>query len=294
MGYPMVENLAGRLIATPKGLMEATAPEAANYFTPCEDPMFYEVVRLIGGLPLFWDDHCRRLRASIGGSFAIDTDRLLRDSLRLIDALGEPFHSANLRLVLSAGDTVIHLSQAYYPTARQFADGVPVTLLRRERKTPNIKTIDPDYKDAVAAGFAAGGPFGQPIELLLVNRNGQVTEGSRSNVFFIRGNTVLTAPDDLILLGITRRHVFSAIKTAGATLKKELLTVGQIESGEVEAAFLTGSPIDILPISAIGETRLQSAGHPLITAIHEAYQAIARADLARRKIQTAIKEEQKP
>lgn len=294
MGYPMVENLAGHLIATPAGLLDAASPESAGYFTPCDKPMFYEVVRLVEGQPLFWDDHCQRLRSSVGDQFALDTDHLLRDSRRLIDALGDQARQANLRLVLTADDHVIHLSPTYYPTPEQFAAGVPVTLLHQERKTPNIKTIDPDYKAAVAAGFAAGGPYGAPFELLLVNRQGQITEGSRSNVFFVRGNTVISAPDELILLGITRRHVISAIRTAGARLEIGLLPVEAIESGAVDAAFLTGSPIDILPISAIGATRLPSAGNPLITAIHEAYQAIVRADLDSRKKQTAssqVKEE---
>ena len=290
----MVENLSGHQIATPLGLLDAASSEAGAYFLSCDEPMFYEVIRLIDGQPLFWDDHCMRLQASVDNRFPIDTDQLLRQSQLLIAALGETGSKAHLRLVVREEDFVIHLSPAYYPTAEQFAAGVPVTLLRQERKTPNIKTIDPDYKSAVAAGFAAGGPLGPPFELLLVNRQEQITEGSRSNVFFIRGNTVLTAPDDLILLGITRRYVSSAIEASGATLVTGMVTPGEIEAGTVEAAFLTGSPIDILPVSSIGKTRLQSAGHPLILAIHEAYQAILRADLARRKIQSPIKEEYQP
>ncbi len=291
MGYPMIENLTGHLVATPEGLLDTALPEAARYFAECDKPMFYEVVRLVDGLPLFWDDHCRRLRASVGDRFPVDTNLLLERVRALVAALGEVHDTVNLRLVMHQDDFVIHLSPAYYPSADQFATGVPVTLLHQERKTPNIKTIDPDYKAAVARGFASDGPYGPPFELLLVDRHGHITEGSRSNVFFIRAGKVLTAPDEFILLGITRRHVFSAIRTAHATLETGLVHVDELASGAVDAAFLTGSPIDILPISAIGATRLASAGHPLITAIHEAYQAIVRADLALRKIQPTSKEE---
>jgi branched-chain amino acid aminotransferase len=280
MGYPMVEILAGSLIATPQGLLNPASPDAANYFTNCDEPVFYEVIRLIDGEPLFWDDHCLRLQKSIAGRFPIDPNRLLKESHDLIRALGPEFNFTNLRLVLQDGDYVIHLSPAYYPTAEQFTAGVAVNLLHRERKTPNIKMIDPEYKMAVADGFAAQSPNHQPFELLLVNQAGQITEGSRSNVFFIQGNAVLTAPDELILCGITRRHVFAAIVAAGAAIQFQLLTVDQIESGAVDGAFLTGSPIDILPITMIGNTRLQSAGHPLILAINEAYQTIVRSNLA--------------
>lgn len=287
MGYPMVEILAGSLIATPKGLLNAASPNAANYFVPCDEPVFYEVIRLIDGEPLFWDDHCQRLQESIAGRFPIDPDRLFKESHDLINASGHEFSGTNLRLVLKDGDYVIHLSPAYYPTAEQFTTGVSVNLLHRERKTPNIKMIDPEYKAAVADGFAAQNPNRQPFELLLVNRVGQITEGSRSNVFFIQGNTVLTAPDELILRGITRRHVFAAIAAAGAAIQVRLITVAQIELGAVDGAFLTGSPIDILPIAMIGATRLESAGHPLILAINEAYQAIVRSNLAAQIAKTA-------
>lgn len=282
MGYPMVESPAGHLIITPAGLTDISSPAAAPYFQPTGRAMYYEVVRLVGGQPLFWDDHASRLLASVAGAFPVDPARLLAESRQLIAAAGEAFNTANLRLVLTGDDHVIHLSPSYYPTPEQFAHGVPTGCLYRERRTPNIKTVDPDYKAAVAAGFDQLRPFGRPFELLLVNRDGFITEGSRSNVFFIQGNAILTAPDALILRGITRRHVTDAIREAGAELVTAMLSVGQIRAGAAEAAFLTGSPIDILPIAAIEETKLASAGHPLIQAIHEAYQAIVRADLAQR------------
>lgn len=282
MGYPMVENPAGHLIVTPTGLIELASPEAAACLQPVSRPMFYEVIRLADGQPLFWDDHVRRMLASVDNAFPVDPERMLAESRRLIAASGDACAQANLRIVLSPDDYVIHLSPSYYPSPDQFDNGVPTGLLHRERLTPNIKTVDPAYKAAVAAGFAQPRPFGSPFELLLVNRDGKVTEGSRTNVFFIRENTILTAPDELILLGITRRHVSDAIQTAGARLETAMLSVEEIRAGVAEAAFLTGSPIDILPIAMIEETRLESAGHPLIRAVHEAYQAIVRADLAER------------
>ena len=282
MGYPMVENPAGHLIITPAGLIDVASPEAAAYLQPTGRPMFYEVVRLVDGQPLFWDDHASRIQNSVARAFPVDTERLLAGCRQLVAAAGDGFQSANLRIVLTENDYVIHLSPSYYPTPEQFDHGVPTGLLRRERLSPNIKTVDSEYKAAVAAGFELPRPFGRAFELLLVNRDGLVTEGSRANVFFIQGRRILTAPDELILLGITRRYVADAIRTAGAELVTAMLSVEQIQSGAAEAAFLTGSPIDILPIAAIEETRLKSAGHPLILAVHQAYQAIVRADLAHR------------
>ncbi len=67
-----------------------------------------------------------------------------------------------------------------------------------ERDNPNVKIIKADYKEAVADGFARNNKFGRPFELLLADQKGLLTEGSRSNLFFIRDNQVITAPDERI------------------------------------------------------------------------------------------------
>ncbi|NLC83451.1 MAG: aminotransferase class IV [Ruminococcaceae bacterium] len=284
MAFPMIDQPAGNLVITPAGLTTLISEGAAPYLQPTDRQLFYEVVRLVEGLPLFWDDHVRRLQTSVAEQFTIDPDRLLSDSLRLVQAAGQEFSQTNLRIVVTENDFVIHLSPSYYPTAEQFARGVPTAYLQRERLNPNIKTVDAAYKTAVAEGFAKERPGGRPFELLLVNRDGMITEGSRSNVFFIQDNRIITAPAELILLGITRYHVADAIKATGAELVTGLVSTAQIAAGEVQAAFLTGSPIDILPISRIEDTQLDSAGQPLIKAVHNAYQAIVRADLEKRRL----------
>jgi len=284
VAFPMIDQPAGNLVITPAGLTVLNSEAAAPYLQPTDRQLFYEVVRLVEGLPLFWDDHVGRLQTSVAEQFTIDPDRLLNDSLKLVQAAGQEFSQANLRIVVTENDFVIHLSPSYYPTPEQFACGVPTAYLQRERLNPNIKTVDAAYKAAVAEGFAQERPSGRPFELLLVNSEGMITEGSRSNVFFIQGNKIITAPAELILLGITRYHVVDAIKATGAELVTGLVSTAQIAAGEVEAAFLTGSPIDILPISRIEDTQLESAGQPLIKAVHDAYQAIVRADLEQRRL----------
>ena len=131
-----------------------------------------------------------------------------------------------------------------------------------------------DYKAAVAQAFSREGPYGRPFELLLADRQGYLTEGSRSNLFFIRGNNVLSAPDSRILKGITRQYVIEAMSRAGAVLTETMITRTELTDNPPQAAFLSGSPIDLLPISSIESTRIPSAGHPLFLRINEAYQQI--------------------
>lgn len=271
MAYPMIDELAGRYISVQGHLVLADDSASAYLFQLANTTMFYEVVRVVRGIPLFWEDHLARLERSIGSVLPIPGS-LYAECLSLIAANG--LSEANLRLVLTDGLRVIHLTPTYYPSPDMVNQGVPTGILTWEREDPNKKIIRSDYKDAVAAGFAQPGAFGPCFELLLADRQGRLTEGSRSNLFFIRGGQVLTAPDDCVLLGITRQYVHQALQAAGAELAEGLLTIEDIRNGGCEAAFLSASPIDLLPVSAIGDIRLDSANHPLFRRINAAYQQI--------------------
>ncbi|NCA97859.1 MAG: hypothetical protein EOM70_00625 [Clostridia bacterium] len=273
LAYPIIDSLTGAWIHVDGQKVAATDSDAQFCFAPTEEKMFYEVIRVEEQTPLFWEDHLERLRQSIAGQFAIP-DRLYQDSLALIRA--NRVEQSNLRLVLTRQHTILHQIPSYYPTPEQMQQGVPTGILNWERENPNVKMINSDYKTAVADRFAAGGPFGPLFELLLADRNGDLTEGSRSNLFFIRGNDVCTAPDSRILKGITRKYVTSAIAAAGGELVENMLTYQDIIAGAVDAAFLSGSPIDLLPIAAIEDIELPSACNPLFVRINQAYQQIVR------------------
>jgi branched-chain amino acid aminotransferase len=274
MPYPMIDEWTGRWVMVQGCLLTADDPAAVGCFEPVDTPMFYEVIRVTRQVPLFWEDHLARLTASAGGQLAIP-ESLAADGRRLIDANGLP--ESNLRIVLTPGLTVIHQAPSYYPSAETRRAGIATGILAWERPDPNTKVIRSDYKSAVAARFAASGPFGRYFELLLADRAGFLTEGSRSNLFFIRRHEVLTAPDDRILRGITRQYVRQALEMAGIALRVDMLDLGEIRRGACQAAFLTGSPIDIVPIRAIEDIELPSSGDPDLLRIQAAYGQIVDA-----------------
>lgn len=271
MPYPIIDDLAGAWVIDRGSLLQADSPAAAGLFLPTGSRMFYEVIRVVRGIPLFWEDHLARLCLSAGGSMDIPSS-LYADSRRLIDANG--LAEVNLRIVLLAGQAVLHLTPSAYPSPELFRTGVPAGILAWERENPNVKLVRSDYKAAVAARFAEPGPFGRYYELLLADRQGYLTEGSRSNLFFIRQNQVLTAPDDRILKGITRRHILAAIASAGCGLAEELTTLAEIRRDSCDAAFLSSSPFDILPLSSIEDVKLRSAENQLLQKIDQAYRLI--------------------
>jgi branched-chain amino acid aminotransferase len=87
------------------------------------------------------------------------------------------------------------------------------------------------------------------FEVLLLDHLGKITEGSRSNVFFVAGNKLVTSPSNKVLLGITRQKTIQL----AAELNIEVLEreVNFRELKAFEAAFLTGTSPKILPVAKI-------------------------------------------
>ncbi len=271
MSYPYIDENTGDWLFADGRLCRADSAEAGAFFRPSDERMYYEVIRVQDGIPLFWEDHAARLVLSVAGAFPLNTSALHREALRLLSVSGR--HPSNLRIVVTARHAVLHLGPYYYPSEDMVRSGVACGILDWERETPNIKTVREDYKREVAEAFAAGGPGGRPFEVLLADREGRFTEGSRSNLFFVKDSTIYSAPDDRILLGITRRYVQRAVADAGFRLQTAMFTMADLQAGSATAAFLTGSPIDVLPIARIGELFLD-ASDPVVRAVRQRYLAL--------------------
>ncbi|WP_443110713.1 aminotransferase class IV [Caloramator sp. mosi_1] len=84
---------------------------------------------------------------------------------------------------------------------------------------------------------------------MLVNNFDEITEGSRSNIFFIKGSKLYTAPKEDVLVGITRIKVIEIANKLGFEVVEDKIKVSQIS--EFEACFLTGTSPKVLPISYI-------------------------------------------
>lgn len=283
MAYPIIDALAGRMISVDGKLIAADAPAAGITYQPTDEKMVYEVIRVVRGVPLFWEDHLNRLTRSVRGELTVP-DSLYDECRQLI--LTNALPAANLRIVLTKNLRALHLTPSYYPDDRQIRHGVPTGLLSWERQEPNIKIIRSDYKKAVAERFAEPGPYGTCFELLLADQAGCLTEGSRSNLFFLLGDQVLTAPDSKILIGITRRYVQQSIASAGLTLATRMLSLDDVrtmrDQGIPVSAFLSGSPIDLIPISAIEDIQLDSAADPYFRKLRDAYMTIVNAYIGSR------------
>ncbi len=273
-----IEN-TGRMVIYDHKLMGITdnlIRETENFG---DGRIVYEVIRCIGGIPLFLEDHLDRLSSSFSAirpGADPETEALKSDIRSLI--LSEGITDGNIKIVLCEGMSFVFPSAFYYPPETAYMSGVYIGLTEWERQSPNVKMIVDGYKKKVSDKLSSSGPKGSYFETLLVSSDGRVTEGSRSNVFFYDGNEILTAPDHVILKGITRKYVIEAITAAGHAIRYECCEASQIGK-RYKSAFLSGTSIGVLPVSAVEDTILSSARDPAIKGIRREYEAIVSSYL---------------
>ncbi len=242
----------------------------------------YEVLRVIRGVPLFFEDHFERMIgtiATIGMSSAIKdggstdgkgiiTAGQLKENIMKLLAANEADY-CNVKIIISETDgrlgQMLYISKSHYPSKEEADTGVKTGLLQIERHNPNAKLINQAYIDAVAAKKKEDDYF----ELILVDNNDRITEGSKSNAFFVRDGSIFTAPGEFVLKGITRKYVFEACRRAGYTVIEQFVSAEDLP--EVEAAFLSGTSIKVLPINKIDRLVLNSSDNLAIAAVRLEY-----------------------
>jgi len=244
----------------------------------------YEVIKVVSGIPLFLEKHMERLEASarlINYSVTNISNNILKSITELIKANNSP--EKNMKIIVYNMENAIPDFMAYfirssYPTSEQYETGVHGILLKEERSNPNAKVVNSGYKERVAAALAEAKAY----EALLVNREGEITEGSRSNIFFVRNGKVLTAPKGNVLIGITRVYVFELCKNLGIEIIEEPISVSML--GEMDGVFMTGTSPKILPISTIGDMSFNSSKNPVIKALIKSYNDVVEKYIKEKSI----------
>jgi len=212
----------------------------------------YEVVRIIGGVALFLEDHYQRLVNSIelqGLEFRITLSEF-GQQIDLLIAVNKQ-NEGNVKFVCFVSDNKTRWALRFiphsYPSADDYKNGVSAELLFGERANPNAKVIQSELREAANKAIAEKNVY----EVLLVNQEGKITEGSRSNVFFVKSGIFYTAPVSLILAGITRQKVIECIGKLSFNLVEKAISMEELKN--FDAAFLAGTSPKVLPIHAIGK-----------------------------------------
>lgn len=250
---------------------EVHKTEETDIFDKIEKPPIYEVIRIIDGVPLFFEDHIKRMFDSariIDFKISRNEDDIRKDIKTLI--LKNKIDRLNVKLVNVDIDKMGRVFLAYniesfYPPQEYYIKGIHTTLFHHERENPNAKVLVSSFKEEVARVLKEKEAF----EALLVNKSGYVLEGSRSNIFFVKGDKVYTAKASDVLLGITRKYIFDVCKKLNIKLVEESIHIDDLKN--LDGAFMSGTSVNVLPISSIDNTTLNSVSNSLIKEISKAY-----------------------
>ncbi|MDX9696761.1 MAG: aminotransferase class IV [Bacteroidales bacterium] len=211
----------------------------------------YEVIRIENGVAIFVDDHLERLFNSAN----ILKLKISEDSMQIKSTIRKLIEINRTKLgkikILIHFDSVSKMQQNilfyfnphHFPTAEELSKGVSVGFCEAMRDVPNAKMHNTETRRKANQVIAEKKLF----EALLVDNEGYITEGSRSNVLFIKENTVFSAPEHDILQGIARKNVKricikNNIKFVERRIHKDDLS-------RMEALFLTGTSLKILPVT---------------------------------------------
>ncbi|MDA3927450.1 MAG: aminotransferase class IV [Prolixibacteraceae bacterium] len=239
----------------------------------------YEVMRVIDGIPLFLREHISRLLHSIQLSkrvFEIDKKELGKDIVQLCKK--NEIEEGNIMVkVMFSSDNVtvlVHFIEHFYPSLSNYTKGVSVGLLKAKRINPKAKIINHTVRDLANNEIRTSKSY----EVLLVDEQNEIREGSRSNFFGIKDGKLYTAPLNLVLKGITLSKVIAIAKSNKIEICYKPIPVSVLSN--FDAAFLSGTSPKILPISAIDSTTFD-VKNALLLKIMNAYDELVCSDIKR-------------
>ena len=253
---------------------EAYTAEEFQDFYKVEGKCIYEVLRLINSKPLFLKEHLLRLEKSLslaGENSPVDLKTLKQYVNQLISL--NRVHNGNIKIVINQGNLYIFSITAYYPTEEMYKEGVKTILYFGERTNPNAKVVDNSFREKVTKEISDKEAF----EAILINNQGFVTEGSKSNIFMIKGTTVYTAPAEGVLLGITREKIIEACKALNLTVEEKEVTHEEIK--DLDGLFISGTSPKVLPINEVEGVIKFNEIYSKIYDIKEQFDKISEEDL---------------
>ena len=226
----------------------------------------YEVVCTNQGKPCFLDEHLKRLYASASGislKISHSPTEIKKQIQITLDSAKN--HESYIRIIVTrgVGDVDIDPSSCFNPniiilvkeipqiSIESYEKGISVALVSIKRNSrdslnPAVKTGN--YLNNVLARIEAKRMGAE--DAIMGNSMGQLTEGTTSNLFFVKEGRLLTPIKECgILSGITREKIIQLANKNSITLEE-----GKWPSEELfkaEEIFLSGTVKKIIPVTVL-------------------------------------------
>lgn len=226
----------------------------------------YETMRVYDGVVFKIDEHLRRLYRSaslIGLTIPPDINYF---KIALYETLiANALRNAYVRLTVSRGHgplgldpdlcaepTIVIFAQELREYPRAFYDnGISLIIAEtrrnlREAIDPRIKSLN--FLNNILAKIEA--KKSNAYEALMLNAQGNLTEGTISNIFFCANGLLCTpSPDCGILDGITRGIIIDLARKEGIRVAEGKFTKHDIYAAE--EVFITNTTMEAMPVSRV-------------------------------------------
>lgn len=243
--------------------------DASGYEPDPSATIFYEVIRVINGKFLFLEDHLERLQISCGNNISrFPSKDILKSHLQVLIDSSET-KEGNVRLLIyetkKQYKLVCFFTSHFYPTTEDYEKGVLTKTFRFERPDPVIKRWNSSFRTRVNKFIRDENIY----EAILINEQDKLTEGSRSNLYFIdHNNRVITAPVPQVLPGITRKYVFQICSRLGIEIEERAVDLREVPG--MKSCFISGTSPKVLPIRQLDEISF-NPGNSLVQKISESF-----------------------
>ena len=212
----------------------------------------YETIKLRNKVLYFLDRHVNRLLKSaqiIELEHPFEPKQIQNYIRVLVSKQTSP--SINIKVLMIGAenpantDLYIIALPPLFPDRKLYKRGCSLTTVNYERLWPNAKTLN------MIGSYLAyrKAKKNQCYDSLLINRHQEITEGTRTNFYTIKGKTIYSPPEKDILLGVTRDTVLETAQKNGFKLIIKKLKASDLD--KFDGAFITSTSTKIMPVKKI-------------------------------------------
>ena len=241
----------------------------------------FETLRIYQGKPAFLQDHIKRLKKSCQKIFLqlpkVDFGNKIKALLKA-NRLSDAYCRITIFKKRLRTGVLITVTPFFQYNKDNYKKGFKAMVVPFVKSSKNLLTDikSTSYLENMIARKIAENRGNQ--EAIFLNESGFLAEGSRSNLFFIKGESAYTPSLECgILNGITRQKVIEIIKS-----QKLRLRIGKFKLGELlscDEAFLTSSLMEIMPLVEVNKKPIQNREPGMITySIHKTYRDLVERD----------------
>lgn len=250
---------------------ELISTENLDIFNDLSGKGIYEVIKVQDNVPMFLEEHIERLFDSIkalGYSYEFDYKEI-KEKIDFIISKNT-YGDRNLKIIYSKLKNkeyalLIFFVDTKFPDEVLYKDGIKTVTMNLQREDPNIKIQRNWYKEKVSKYLEEKNAY----EALLIDDNHDITEGSRSNIFYVIDGKVITTEGKKVLLGITRKYILNIINELGYELINKTININELS--EIDGAIMTGTGVGVLPIKEINDIKINSKNNSIVSEITNKY-----------------------